>query len=361
MEGRQNKRVAVAMSGGVDSSLVTLLLQKQGYDVFGITMLLSDEGREANAEGDVPQHISDARQVADNLGIEHHVIDLRTEFKQQVKDYFIGEYLAGRTPNPCVICNERIKFREIWREAKALGADFMATGHYAQVSFCGDTGRYVIERGIDRRKDQSYALYRLPQDILAQLLLPLGGFTKAEVRSLAVEHGLAVADKPESQEICFIPDDDYKEFLRQWAPACQRPGDIVDTHGEVRGRHEGVAFYTVGQRKGMGISAPEPLYVVELKAAENQVVVGTAADVFAKGLTASQMKWMAVESLEEPVQATAKIRYGNRESTVLIYPEGEGVRVEFDQPVRAVTPGQSVVFYQGDAVLGGGIITKAII
>lgn len=361
MEFSRNKKVAVAMSGGVDSSLVTLLLKEQGYHVFGITMLLSDEGRDPQMEGDAPKFIADARRVADSLGIEHHVIDLREAFRQQVKDYFIGEYLRGRTPNPCVICNERIKFREIWSAAEKLGADFMATGHYAQVKYHEAAGRYVIEKGVDQRKDQSYALYRLPQNILSHLLLPLGGLTKAEVRSRAKEHGLAVADKPESQEICFIPNDDYKAFLRKWAPESQKTGDIVNLAGDVLGRHDGVSFYTVGQRKGMGIAAPEPLYVVELKAAENQVVVGTAKDVFARGLVASDVTWMAMPTLDEPVDAVAKIRYGNRESTVRIYPDGANVRVEFDQPVRAVTPGQSVVFYQGNTVLGGGIITRALI
>lgn len=360
MENRMTQKVAVAMSGGVDSSLVTLLLKKQGYDVFGITMLLSDEGRDISMDGDVPQYISDARRVAASLGIEHHVIDLRDKFRQQVKEYFIGEYLRGRTPNPCVICNERIKFREIWSAAKALGADFMATGHYAQVKYHGDTGRYAIEKGLDVRKDQSYVLYRLSQDILSHLLLPLGGFTKTEVRSMAENYGLPVADKPESQEICFIPNDDYKAFLRKWAPESQKTGNIVNLAGEVLGQHDGVSFYTVGQRKGMGIAAPEPLYVVELRAVENQVVVGGADDVFARGLVASDVNWMAIPALTEPALVTAKVRYGNRESAAYIYPDAEGVRVEFEQTVRAVTPGQSVVFYQGNTVLGGGII-KAII
>lgn len=353
------KRVAVAMSGGVDSSLTTLLLQDQGYDVFGITMLLSDDRRDKEMENDIPKYIADAKTVADKLGIEHHVLDLRDTFKKQVVDYFTGEYVNGRTPNPCVICNQRVKFIEIWQKAKSLGADFMATGHYAQVVYNDVTTRYEVHKGADEHKDQSYVLYRLPQEVLSHLLLPLGSYHKSKTRELAANYGLHVAQKAESQEICFVPDDDYKALLRKLVPEKLIKGDIVDMSGNVLGRHEGVALYTIGQRKGMGIAAPEPLYVVRLDSEKNQVIVGGAKDVFFKGLVAESVVWQALDNAPQSINLDVKIRYGNRINKATITQlDGDSVRVDFDEPVRAVTPGQSAVFYDGDRIIGGGIIAE---
>ena len=356
-----NIRVAVAMSGGVDSSLTTLLLKEQGYDVFGITMLLSDDRRDNAMEGDIPKYIADAQKVAEGLGIEHHVLDLRDKFKECIVDCFVNEYAQGRTPNPCVICNRQIKFAEIWNLAKSLGADYMATGHYARVMKDENSQRYVVKKGVDNHKDQSYALYRLPQEILSHVLLPLGEICKTATRALAEKYGLIVADKPESQEICFVPDDDYKALIRKLSPEVLKKGDIVDIKGKVLGRHDGIALYTIGQRKGMGIAAPEPLYVVKLDSQKNQVVVGGAKDVFSNGLIADQVNWVALDDVKEPFTATVKVRYGNRENQATITPLENGtVQVDFMEPVRAVTPGQSAVFYNEDTVLGGGIILHSI-
>ncbi len=357
------KTVAVAMSGGVDSSLTAALLLEQGYRVLGITMLLTEEGRSETidvAAGEEPDSVRDAKKVAAALGIEHYTVDYRKEFQKNVIDYFLEEYAQGRTPNPCVMCNPTMKFGLLLDKALELGADYLATGHYARIGQL-ENGRYVVKKGLDEHKDQSYALHRLPQASLAHILLPLGDMTKEQVRELAEQMDLPVAHKAESQEICFVPHDDYKTFLRNHRPACLHKGNIVNDEGQVLGRHEGVPLYTIGQRKGLGIAAPEPLYVHKLDMERNEVVVGGNASVFAQGLLASDANWIAIDQLEDGMEFGAKIRYGKREVRSKLSLQADGLlRVEFAEPQRAVTPGQFVVFYEGDVLVGGAKIEQAL-
>lgn len=349
------------MSGGVDSSTAAVLLKEAGYNVFGITMLLSDKGRESS---DLQQQleqgaIHDAAEVCQALGIEHRVVDFRAIFQKQVKDYFLAEYLAARTPNPCVRCNQTIKFGALLQESKKLGADYLATGHYLRLLH--QQGRYLLQRGLDRQKDQSYMLYHLSQAVLAQLLFPLGDYTKEQVRQIAAQHGLCVANKKESQEICFVPDDDYKKYLLENIKKPLPTGVIRDGNGKVLGKHKGLPFYTIGQRKGMGIAAAEPLYVTKLDKAKNEVLVGNKAAVFSQGLLAIELNWLAFDELTEPLATKAQIRYGKNTFAATVIPTGTATaKVVFAEPQRAVTPGQSVVFYDGDILLGGGIIAQAI-
>lgn len=356
-------RVVVAMSGGVDSSLTAALLVRQGYDVIGVTMQIWDP----NAPDD-PDHrgccslsaVGDARRVADILDIPYYVLNFRQLFNEKVVDYFLQEYARGRTPNPCIACNRYVKFAGLLHKARALGASYLATGHYARVGYDQQWGRYLLRKGVDQSKDQSYALYHLTQDILPYFLMPLGEFTKKETRRLARELGLPVAAKPDSQEICFIPNDDYGAFFQVHMPEALKPGRIVDTHGRILGRHRGLPLYTVGQRRGLGIAADKPVYVVALDPERNEVVVGYDEDVYGKELIADDLNFIAVDTLTAPLRVTAKIRYNAKEAAATVTPLQEGaVRVVFDTPQRAITPGQSVVFYDGDVVIGGGVIREA--
>lgn len=346
------KRVAVAMSGGVDSSLCAALLQEQGYEVLGITMRLSDDSREMNGGSSVA---TDARRIADFLGIEHVVADFRTLFADKVIDYFLTEYLTARTPNPCVICNRFLKFGALFAFAREKGADFLATGHYARVEKEAD-GFFALKKGRDERKDQSYVLYRLPREILSHILFPLGNYKKEETRGIAQKLALPMANKAESQEICFVPEDNYKAYLSQHRPNGFRAGDIVDMKGRVLGQHRGLPFYTIGQRKGLGIAAAHPLYVIALDEMNNRVVVGENEALYASSLLAKDANWLIEEPTRE-IPVRAKIRYGSREvqASVLPFPDGS-VKVSFLEPQRAVTPGQSVVFYSGERLLGGATI-----
>ncbi len=352
------KTVAVAMSGGVDSSLTAAVLLEQGYNVFGVTMTLSDDSREKGGS----TAIRDAKRVADELGIEHHVANYHEGFKQDVISYFINEYANGRTPNPCVVCNNKIKFGRLLRDCMAMGADYVATGHYARKIVDEKTGKHLIIKAVDKHKDQSYVLYTLDQFAISYFLFPMGDHSKTVTRQMAEERGLVTAHKAESQEICFVPNDDYKAYLKQKAPEIFKPGDIVDVSGKVLGRHEGIPFYTVGQRKGLGIAAEHPLYVIELDMKNNRVIVGENKDVFAKGLVARDMHFITKDSFDEPFTTSAKIRYGNREFTCTVSPldGGHSAEIIFDEPQRAVTPGQSVVFYDGDILVGGGRIDRAL-
>lgn len=353
-------KVAVAMSGGVDSSLVATILKEDGYEVMGITMRLSDEGRgfclSPETDAAMLSSVRDAQRVAEQLGIPHYVADFRDMFQKKVIDYFLDEYAAGRTPNPCVACNPQIKFGALMDKARELGADYFATGHYARI-MQNDQGEYGLYMGVDSHKDQSYALYRIRRELLKYIKLPLGNQSKTETRQMAEKYGLVVAKKAESQEVCFVPDDDYKAMLRRFRPECLKPGDIVDLSGKVLGRHEGVPLYTIGQRKGLGIAYSEPLYVVRLDMEKNQVVVSGNKDVFAQSLIAERTNWLAFDELTGPMRVNARIRYGAREGLGTVEPlEGGRIKLTFDKPQRAVTPGQSVVLYSGEQVVGGGII-----
>lgn len=365
---RHEKTVVVAMSGGVDSSVAAALLCERGYRVIGVTMNLWDYDR---VGGNVNRDsgccsidtMDDARAVCHVLGIPHFVVNFREEFEATVTEHFVREYLEGRTPNPCVRCNTYVKWGALLRKARELGADFIATGHYARITYDDARERYLLRRGVDRDKDQSYALWGIRPAGLRKTLLPVGEFTKTEVRQIASRLGLRTAAKPESQEICFIPDDNYGRFLRAKVPELQEVegGEIVDRHGRIVGRHRGYPFYTVGQRRGLGLSLGRPVYVTAIDPENNRVVVGDGDELLAQGLIATNINWVSIDGIDSPRPAEVKIRYRDPGAAATLYPEPGGrLRVLFSSPQRAVTPGQSAVFYDGDVVLGGGVIDKAI-
>lgn len=352
------KKVAVAMSGGVDSSLTAALLIEQGYDVIGVTMTLSEESREAGGS----TAITDAKKVAEVLNIPHYVVNYHKKFKDNVIKYFINEYAKGRTPNPCVKCNNIIKFGGLLEDCLKLGAEYVATGHYARIEQDAENRRYLLKKGLDERKDQSYVLYTLNQYVLKHFMLPLGNYSKEKTREMANKLDLPVANKPESQEICFIPNDDYKAYLKVKAPHILNSGDIVDVEGNILGQHEGVPLYTIGQRKGLGIAAAHPLYVVGLDVKHNRVIVGENKEVFAKGLIAKNLNFITKDDFKETFTTTARIRYGAKPCECTVEPLNDGnlAKILFAEPQRAITPGQSVVFYDDDIVVGGGVIKNII-
>ena len=353
----------VAMSGGVDSSVTAALLKEEGYEVIGATMQVwpsNELADEADRFGGCCglDAVSDAKRVARKLGIPHYVMDFRDVFAEKVISNFCREYSLGRTPNPCIRCNEYIKFDALLRRAKELDADFVATGHYARIERDEASGRYLLKKGVDRRKDQSYVLYVMTQDQLGHVLTPLGGYTKEQVRWIARELGLPVADKAESQEICFIPDGDYTRFVKEYMPQAAKPGPVLDREGTIMGEHRGILFYTIGQRKGLGLSAGEPLYVVDIDRERNAVIVGTKGEVYGDELIASGLNWISIEP--PPLELKAKIRYRHREADAVITPllTKDRAHVKFKQPQMAITPGQAIVFYHRDTVVGGGTIEQ---
>ena len=351
----RNPRVVVAMSGGVDSSVAAALLVEQGYDVAGIMLKLwSEDGGSRVNRCCTPADVAVARSVADRLGIPFYLINVADLFKSIVVDFFVEGYAAGRTPNPCIDCNRRIRFELLLNKALGLGAQYLATGHYARVRNSG--GAYRLLRAVDRKKDQSYVLSVLGQAQLAHVMFPLGEMTKPEARAHAARLRLPVAEKPESQDLCFLGDGDYREFLRRHAPAAIRPGDIRDAAGHVLGQHRGLPFYTIGQRKGLGLASAEPLYVMTKDAADNSLVVGALAELGRRECVAHGMHYVSGVAPAEPFRAEVKTRYTAHETPATVYPSGDTARVEFDEPQRDVTPGQGLVLFDGEVVLGQGII-----
>ena len=353
--------MVVGMSGGVDSSVAAWLLKEQGYEVIGVTMQIwqdeADEVQEENGGCCGLSAVEDARRVAGQLGIPYYVMNFKREFKEHVIDYFVGEYLRGRTPNPCIACNRYVKWESLLRRSLAIGADYIATGHYARVERLAG-GRYAVRASATAAKDQTYALYNLTQDQLAHTLMPVGDYTKEEIRRMAEQLGLNVAHKKDSQEICFIPDHDYARFIQENAESVPPEGNFVDQDGRVLGRHRGITHYTVGQRKGLNLSMGRPVFVTAIRPETNEVVIGEGRDVFSSRLVCGNVNWMAMDGLcGGEARVTAKIRYSHKGAPCLIRELGDG-RVEcvFDEPQRAVTPGQAVVFYNGEYVAGGGII-----
>ena len=376
MVAPKKTRVLVGMSGGVDSSATAALLLEQGYDVVGVTLKLWPQDCLSHAEDKCcgPQAVSDARSVCHKLGVPYYLIDEAAEFQSKVIGYFAAEYKAGRTPNPCVMCNQNLKFGRLIERADQLGAEFIATGHFARIERAltpslshrmGEggrrpgEGRYLLKRGRDSRKDQSYFLFSLRQDQLSRAMFPLGEKTKSDTREVARHCNLKTADKEESMEICFVPDNDYGGFLQQAGLARKHRGEITDLHGHVLGHHDGIEFYTIGQRKGLGITTAKPVYVVELDAENNRVVVGDESALDRDEFTVDRCNWIPFDNVSEPIEVTAKIRYSHPGTAATVTPLGENrAKVKLTEPQRAITPGQAAVFYQDDLVVGGGWISR---
>lgn len=354
------KTVVVGLSGGVDSSVAAYLLKEQGYDVIGVTMQIWQEEDSCTVEENGGccglSAVEDARRVAQKLDIPYYVMNFRKEFQKQVIDYFTREYLEGRTPNPCIACNRYVKWESLLKRSLEIGADYIATGHYARVEQLPN-GRYAIRNSVTAKKDQTYALYNLTQEQLARTLMPVGAYTKDEIRKIAEEAGLLVAHKKDSQEICFVPDNDYAGFIKNSTGKTIPKGNFVLADGKVIGEHQGIIHYTIGQRKGLNLSMGHPVFVTKIRPDSNEVVIGENEDLFVNTLICDRVNFMAMEGLDGEVRLKAKIRYNHPGAECVISPVEDGkVRVTFDQPQRAITPGQAVVFYQGEYVAGGGII-----
>ena len=355
-----NKTVVVGMSGGVDSSVAAYLLKEQGYNVIGVTMQIwQDE------DYDLQSHnggccglsaVDDARRVAEQIGIPYYVMNFKAPFKEKVMDYFIAEYEAGRTPNPCIACNRYVKWESLLKRSMEIGADYIATGHYARIKKLPD-GRYTLFRSVTDEKDQTYALYSLTQEQLSRTLMPIGEYTKEEVRAIAKKAGLSTSSKPDSQDICFVPNGKYGEFILNNTKKDILPGNFVDTQGNILGKHRGIVYYTVGQRRGLGIGAGERLYVLEIHSDTNEVVLGRDDELLTRRVRAEEFNYMAIDNISEEIKVTAKIRYNHRGAeAVLRKVNDQYVECLFDRPQRAPTPGQALVCYKDGYVIGGGTI-----
>lgn len=368
---KTGQHILAAMSGGVDSSVMAHLLLREGHRVTGATMTLYRPGMRVDEEGcfhteDTPVGIApcgseadvrDARAVCDALGIPHRVYDMGEAFCRSVIEDFVTEYEAGQTPNPCIVCNRRIKFGALLDAARRDGADAIATGHYARVEYDAGSGRYLLRQAMDADKDQSYVLWHLSQDVLARVRLPLGRWHKPDIRALAMELGLVTAHKSDSQDICFVPDGNYAAFLARYTGREPLPGDFVAEDGRVLGQHRGILHYTVGQRKGLGIALGQPMFVRSKDPVNQRVVLTTNDRLFEREITVRDLNWIATEGLDAPMRCEVKIRYAHKATPATVIPRGEGqVQVCFDEPQRAPASGQSAVFYDGDTVIGGGII-----
>lgn len=356
----EKKRVVVGMSGGVDSSVAAWLLKEQGYDVIGVTMQIWQDEEEKLQEENGGccglTAVDDARRVAASLDIPYYVMNFKREFKENVIDYFVDEYIGGRTPNPCIACNRFVKWESLLKRSMDIGADYIATGHYARVEQLPG-GRYAVRTSATGRKDQTYALYNLTQEQLKRTLMPVGGYTKEEIREMAAKMNLPVAHKPDSQDICFVPDGDYASFIEKTADQTFPQGNFVLADGTIVGRHNGIIHYTVGQRKGLGVAMGYPVFVLAIRPETNEVVLGKAEESLSRYVRADRINFMSVEDLKEPKKVWAKIRYNHKGAWCTVERTGEDeILCTFDEPLRAAAPGQAVVLYDGEYVLGGGTI-----
>jgi len=356
----KKERVAVAMSGGIDSSVAAAILKKEGYDVIGVTFRMwpkEECGQSAGRACCDLESVTRARAVAGQLKMPYYVFDFSSEFKKEVIDYFCAQYAKGLTPNPCVICNEKIKFGLLFGKARSLGASYLATGHYARVLKRG--ARYILREGADKKREQSYFLFSLAQEQLKRAVFPLGGLTKERCRVMAKRFGLMTYDTVSSQDICFAQDKRYADFIRRRTGIGIKPGEIVDSLGKVLGSHKGIPYYTIGQRRGLGIAFSQPLYVTAIDVKHNRIIVGIKKDVLKKSLIAEKLNWISRDGIKRPVRLMAMIRYNHKKVKAMVRSVGNGiVRVDFDKPQEAPTPGQAVVFYERDIVVGGGWIRK---